>query len=221
MISPDERKTGVGRRLRIATPRFFAITTSVFLHLVALTTLVLLKHVKHPHIQLARYQEVQLQASPVYRPLVSQGGEGQGNGHPRARRRSHLTRPVPTEATEIMDPGKPLQEQAQRWTSTITTSLNFHGIYMNHVYQLAVLASGDLPVISPDELPPHYQQYVIVEVTIDTKGRAAEVRLVAGEVEPQIEQKILAAIRKFKYTPATRDGLAIPSQRDIVIHIPT
>ena len=132
-----------------------------------------------------------------------------------------MSRPVPTEATEILDTGKPLQEQAARWTSTITKSLNFHGIYMNHVYQLAVLAYEDLPVITADELPPHYQQYVIVEVTIDTKGRAAEVRLVAGEVEPQIEEKILAAIRKNRYTPATRDGLAIPSQKNVVIHIPT
>lgn len=197
-----------------------ALVVSVFLHVVALSTLILLRHASHPHVAVVQYQEVQLQSGPVYQPQSAQAGNGPGRPT-HAKRPARLPRPVPAEATEILDPGQPLQEQAKRWTSTVTKSLNFHGIYMNHVYELAVLASGDPPVISPDELPPHYQQYVIVEVTIDTKGRAAEVRLVAGEVEYRIEQKILEAIRKFRYVPAKRDGLAIPSQRDIVIHIPT
>jgi hypothetical protein len=44
---------------------------------------------------------------------------------------------------------------------------------------------------------------------------------VAGMVTPTIEQTLLSAIREFKYSPAKRDGVPIPSQRDIVIHIPS
>jgi hypothetical protein len=49
----------------------------------------------------------------------------------------------------------------------------------------------------------------------------AEERIVAGMVDPTIEQKLLSAIREFKYSPAKRDGVPIPSQLDIVIHIPS
>lgn len=216
---PESEKSrgGVPGAAPAPAPAFLA---SVFLHLAALAALIFLRHTAHPHIELVKYEEVQLQTGPVYRPQNTQVGHAQGHPAP-ARQRRRVARAEVTEATEILEPGQPLQEQAKRWTSTLTTSLNFHGVYKNHVYKLAVLASGDPPVISPDELPPHFQQYVIIEVTIDTKGRAAEVRKVAGEVEPRIEEKLLAAIRKFRYIPAKRDGLAIPSQKDIVIHIPT
>jgi TonB family protein len=60
-----------------------------------------------------------------------------------------------------------------------------------------------------------------VEVTIDVDGRVAEARVTTGMVAPTIEQTLLAAIREFKYTPAKRDGTPIPSQLDIVVHIPT
>ncbi|HEY6250648.1 MAG TPA: hypothetical protein VI685_11865 [Candidatus Angelobacter sp.] len=220
MRVPHQPEKHWERQLRAAIPCYTALATSVFLHIAALAALVLLRHAVHPHVQLVKYEEVQLQSGPVYRPLNTAVGHGQG--HPaRTRQRPQLPRPEATEATEILDPGQPLHEQAKRWTSAMTMSLNFHGVYRNHVYQLAVLVSGDPPVISVDELPPHFQQYVIIEVTIDTKGRAAEVRKVAGEVDTKIEEKLLAAIRKFRYIPARRDGLAIPSQRDIVIHIPT
>jgi len=38
-------------------------------------------------------------------------------------------------------------------------------------YQLAVKTEGEIPTISAADLPPRFQQYVIVEVTIDVDGR--------------------------------------------------
>jgi TonB family protein len=90
-----------------------------------------------------------------------------------------------------------------------------------HEYQLAVQTAGEIPMIPAEQVPPHFQQYVIIEVTIDTEGSVAEARIVSGLVSANIEQTLLAAIREFKYNPAKRDGVPIPSQRDIVIHIPT
>jgi TonB family protein len=120
--------------------------------------------------------------------------------------------------------GQTLREQAQQATAAITTSLRFHmiyGFYPGHDYKLAVQTAGEIPVISADQVPPHFQQYVVIEVTIDTEGQVADARIVAGIVDAAIEQRLLAAIRDFKYTPAKRDGVPIPSQRDIVIHIPS
>ncbi|HEV3036190.1 MAG TPA: TonB family protein [Candidatus Angelobacter sp.] len=103
-------------------------------------------------------------------------------------------------------------------------SIKFRQIYgfnRDHEYKLAVQTVGEIPSISADQVPPRFEQYVIVEVTIDTEGHVAEARIVAGVVEPAIEQTLLSAIREFIYIPAQRDGVPIPSQRDIVIHIPT
>ena len=60
-----------------------------------------------------------------------------------------------------------------------------------------------------------------MEITIDADGRVAEDRIVAGMVDPTIERTLLSAIREFRYSPAKRDGIPVPSQLDIVIHIPT
>jgi TonB family protein len=88
-------------------------------------------------------------------------------------------------------------------------------------YKLAIQTSGAIPVISANDLPPRFEQYLIVEVTIDTDGRVADARLTAGMATPKIEQTLLSAIREFKYIPAKRDGTPIPCQIDLVIHIPS
>ena len=71
------------------------------------------------------------------------------------------------------------------------------------------------------DLPPRFEQYVTVEVTIDVDGNVADARIVAGEVSIAIQRKLLSAIREFKYNPATRNGAPAAFQLDIVIHIPT
>jgi len=96
-----------------------------------------------------------------------------------------------------------------------------YGFSAGHKYQLAVQTDGKIPFISVADLPPKFEQYVIVEVTIDSGGRVAEARVVSGMVSTTIEQTLLSAIRDFKYNPATRDGFPIPSQVDIVIHVPS
>jgi TonB family protein len=88
-------------------------------------------------------------------------------------------------------------------------------------YQLAVQTSGVIPTISANDLPPRFEQYLVVEVTIDIDGRVADARLTTGMATPKIEQTLLSAIREFKYIPAKRDGSPIPCQIDLVIHIPS
>ena len=124
-------------------------------------------------------------------------------------------------------PGTPtqiLQEQARQATAALSQCIRFrqiYGFYPGHDYQLPVRMAGEPPFISPDRVPPHFEQFVTVEVTIDIDGRVAEARIISGLVDPPIQKTLLSGIREFKYKPATRDGIPIPSQLDIVVHIPS
>ena len=116
-----------------------------------------------------------------------------------------------------------LREHAKQATAALMMGLKFRQIYgfSPHDDKLAVRTAGEVPSIPAADLPPHFEQYVIVEVTIDVDGRVADARIEAGMVNPAIERTLLSAIREFKYSPARRDGSPIPSQLEIVIHIPT
>jgi TonB family protein len=139
--------------------------------------------------------------------------------HHRNRRR--LTSPAASDAQSAALNG--LREQASKGAKALTRALRFrqiYGFYPGHNYQLAFRTSGEVH-ISADELPPRFEQFVVVEVTIDTDGHVADARRLSGMVPPAVEQKLLSEIRRFKYHPATRDGLAIPTQLDVVIHVPS
>jgi TonB family protein len=117
-----------------------------------------------------------------------------------------------------------LRAKAKQETAALMQNFKFRTIYgfsSYPRYELPFQISGERPVISADELPPRFEQYLVVEVTIDSDGRVADARITAGEVEARIVSKVLAAVRQFKYRPATREGVPIPSQCDIVVHIPT
>lgn len=116
-----------------------------------------------------------------------------------------------------------LREEAGKGTRALTHALWFrqiYGFYPGHDYQIAFRTSGEAH-ISADELPPHFEQFVVVEITIDKDGHVADARRVSGLVPPAIEQKLLSEVREFKYHPATRDGLPVPTQLDVVIHVPS
>ncbi|HKF23887.1 MAG TPA: TonB family protein [Candidatus Angelobacter sp.] len=140
----------------------------------------------------------------------------------RARRRARHELPLQPGFAD----GKALQvlrEHAKQATAGMMMSFKLHQVYgfSPNDYRLAVQTAGEIPTIAAADVPPHFEQYVVVEVTIDVDGRVAEARIVAGEVDSTIQQRLLSAIREFKYNPATRDGTPIPIQVDLVIHIPT
>jgi len=177
-----------------------------------------------PHVVPERYQVAQrIVPQPAY--LSSNSKSTQPHAGP-----IHMKRSTRHSAVSEAKAGQQgvysgtLREQAVKATADIMHDVKFHQIYgfsPGAQFQLAVQTGGVLPPISVDEVPSHFQQYVIVEVTIDVEGKVAESRVVAGIVDATIEHKLLSAIQAFKYAPARRDGVPIPSQRDIVIHIPS
>jgi TonB family protein len=141
----------------------------------------------------------------------------------RARRSARHALPPQSGTTADGAALQVLREHAKQATTAMVTSIKQRQIYgfSPIEYRLAVQMAGEIPTISAADVPPHFEQYVVVEITIDVDGRVADARIVAGQVDSTIQQTLLSAIRGFKYNPAKRDGTPIPSQLDLVIHIPT
>jgi TonB family protein len=204
-------------------PRRSVVLLSAFAHLLVLTLFVVLR----PTVIVRKLPEqytVQNISGPAHLSFTS----------PNAR----LTRPlaipsrVPRSTRQAPKPSgtaagaaaiEVLREHAKQATAGLMT-----GFKMRHIYgfdpdnfELPIRTAGEVPPIPAADVPPRFQQYVIVEVTIDVDGRVADARIVTGMVDRQIQQTLLSAIREFKYIPAKRGGTPIPSQVDIVVHIPT
>jgi periplasmic protein TonB len=76
------------------------------------------------------------------------------------------------------------------------------------------------PVVSRWELPGGAQGDVIVEITIDREGNVVEEKLLQG-MGHGIDEKVIAALRDWRFRPATRNGVAIPSKHDVHFHFPS
>jgi TonB family protein len=80
----------------------------------------------------------------------------------------------------------------------------------------ALPVSASDPVVDPADLPPA-EGSVIVEVTIDDKGNIIQ-KTVIESLTPAIDAKVLAALENWRFLPATRNGVAIPSKQDVYYH---
>ena len=76
------------------------------------------------------------------------------------------------------------------------------------------------PVVSLAALPSGVQGDVVVEVTIDEHGNVIELKLVRG-VGYGIDERVLGALRQWKFRPASRDGVTIASQHIVSFHYPS
>ena len=75
------------------------------------------------------------------------------------------------------------------------------------------------PEVARSELPAGVQGDVVVEVTIDARGNIVQKRILQ-RIGYGIDEKVLAALEGWRFTPATQDGVPIPSQHDIHFHFP-
>lgn len=73
------------------------------------------------------------------------------------------------------------------------------------------------PVVEGPDLTGHGEGSVIVEITIDDKGNIVQ-KTVLQSLGPAVDAKVLAALESWHFTPATRNGVAIPSKQDVYYH---
>jgi hypothetical protein len=115
---------------------------------------------------------------------------------------------------------KTVLERAREASAAMVRDLKEHSFSLG-AYELPAWVSGDLPTISAAEFPSQFEQFVIVEITIDVDGSVVQAKIVTGSVVPSVAHRLLSAILGFKYKPARRGGSPIPSQLDLVVHVPS
>ncbi len=81
----------------------------------------------------------------------------------------------------------------------------------------ALPVSASDPVVSHADLVGVVEGDVVVEITIDEKGNIVQ-KVVLQTLGPAIDAKVLAALENWRFRPATRNGVAIPSKQDVYYH---
>jgi len=80
-----------------------------------------------------------------------------------------------------------------------------------------------LPIVSPDPVfgsdIAGIEGDVIVEVTIDEQGTIMQ-KVVLHSLGPAVDDRVLAALEKWHFTPASKNGVPIPSKQDVYYHFP-
>jgi len=80
-----------------------------------------------------------------------------------------------------------------------------------------------LPIVGPQprvytpKLPQGYEGDVIVEITIDEFGNITDKILLRG-LGGGLDEEAISALQNWRFRPATRDGIAIPSKQDVYFH---
>jgi protein TonB len=94
------------------------------------------------------------------------------------------------------------------------------GLTSGHDVRPALPIEFPNPSILPWQIPSGVEGTVIVEVTIDALGNVTDTRVLQG-LGHGIEEKVVAALRNWRFRPAMMDGRAIPSQQDVYFHFPS
>src|ERR1700690_4243533 len=80
-----------------------------------------------------------------------------------------------------------------------------------------------LPVVSPDPVfgsdAAGIEGDVIVEITIDETGAIVQ-KVVMHSLGPVVDERVLAALEKWHFAPASKNGVPIPSKQDVYYHFP-
>jgi TonB family protein len=88
-------------------------------------------------------------------------------------------------------------------------------IYGDEVRPALPITTVD-PVVYPWELPDA-EGNVVVEITIDERGEIVR-KTVLHSMGQNLDERFLAALDKWHFQPATRNGVAIVSKQDAIFH---
>jgi len=96
-------------------------------------------------------------------------------------------------------------------------SLTYGAIFGSEVRPALPVVSVD-PIVEADLLNGMIGDE-IVEITIDRDGNISEMKVLQSMGLP-VDQRVLAALEKWHFAPATRNGVPIPSKQDVHYHFP-
>lgn len=66
-------------------------------------------------------------------------------------------------------------------------------------------------------LPEGTRGDVVLDVTIDTSGKISDLKLIKG-LSRAVDDFVIATVRQWTFTPASRDGQPIPSEQELHFH---
>lgn len=211
---------------RHPTRRIIAGLVSVLAHLAVFALVVLLYRVSGPVIVQERSRATQVVASRnflSFNPAQSRPNRPSILPAPAHRPKRQLPQAAAA-ADSNGDSVEVIREKAKRYTTALVQNFRFrttYGFMPNDEYSLAVQTAGAPPQISADDLPPRFEQYLTVEITISIDGKVVDARITGGQVDQKIQERVLSAIREYKYIPAKHNGSPISSQVDLIIHVPS
>lgn len=84
--------------------------------------------------------------------------------------------------------------------------------------RIALPITSSDPIVDTGELGGK-QGDVIIEITIDDKGNIIAKQVIES-FSPAIDNKVLAALESWRFTPATRNNVPIASKQDVHYHFP-
>lgn len=135
----------------------------------------------------------------------------------------------PPKAQPLEVKAKPTPKIPEKVTST-ENSLNRNSPASEHPDSASgadALGSGNIsialakyfprprPDLSP--MPDGAKGDVVLDITIDEQGKISDLKLIKG-IEQSIDQFVMATVRQWTFTPASRDGQPVASEQEVHFH---
>ena len=185
------------------------ILASALLHLVALAIIL---HVRRMHVEPTRLPGTAMgtRVSLTYSPGSA------------ARTQSSLAavKPAPSKLAQAAKLQPKAQTQASSVAAPASPSPNAaQGGDARGSGNVTVALATFFPTPKPDltQLPRGTRGDVIVDVTIDEQGKIVDSQ-VAQSMGHGVDETVLAIIQTWTFRPATKDGVAVPSQQELLFH---
>jgi protein TonB len=127
--------------------------------------------------------------------------------------RSARTMTAKTERRKAADkPAPPQPPQSNAGTGSTTES----GLGEGDI-RIALLQHFPYPHPDLSALAHGTKGDVILDAVIDNHGKITQLTLVKG-LDPSIDQEVIATVRQWFFTPATKDGVPVPSEQEFHFH---
>jgi TonB family protein len=151
---------------------------------------------------------------------------GGDSGVSQEKPKSRLTwqRPVKTVHAHSLEPPPAKLEMGNETASNRPSGIAAGSLYGSLSY--GTLTGPEirpaLPVVSPDPVfgsDAGIEGDVIVEITIDETGTIVQ-KIVLRSLGPAVDERVIAALEKWHFAPASKNGVPIPSKQDVYYHFP-
>ncbi len=126
-------------------------------------------------------------------------------------------KPRPTVTARIAAPSTtPKPAPAVAGTDRGTGSADQSGLGEGNI-SIALLKHFPRPAPDLSTLPPGTAGDIVLNAVIDEHGAVSDLQLVHG-LGPAVDNAVMAVVRQWTYTPATRNGAPVPSEQELHFH---